>query len=520
MDYFKAIGHGAVGGAANPRKAAMSAASTIGVYYAVESLAGEDAAKKALLTMAVASNVVGAARRGYNRTNCSGQVVGGTRDAVMAVGATTGAGAVNSALAAANGDDPLAALASGMGLWNQAAGALTPYLRSCFAADMLIDCGGGKKRADAISVGDKLWSRTEFDPTGPLELKEVEEVFVWQAPIWTVQLPGQILRTTVEHPFYVQGRGWLPTEMLAVGDLLLTRSGVLVPVVGVADSGTVETVYNWRVAEYHTYFVSAEPDGFSVWAHNACENIRKVLRDAKQYDRSTQTWVENLVRNGYSQSLEAVKASINRRFRGSNPDLADKLIDAATLDWPGKTTTPPSKDGGVQATPKQRKPPTRNYSDAEIAGLAEKYIKLVTSDLDQPYTKKDFAPKASKYELSLIRHKAREIAEKRGITITAPTNKQGHADFKGYYYKHNGKDLDNVRLPEFDSNGKRLWGAGQGVQETYLNNLVFGNSNTPAGYVWHHHQESGRMQLVKRGIHQATSHIGGAEEGGWSAGTK
>jgi len=31
----------------------------------------------------------------------------------------------------------------------------------------------------------------------------------------------------------------------------------------------VETVYNLRVAEHHTYFVGSEAWGFSVWAHNA-----------------------------------------------------------------------------------------------------------------------------------------------------------------------------------------------------------------------------------------------------------
>ena len=29
-----------------------------------------------------------------------------------------------------------------------------------------------------------------------------------------------------------------------------------------------ETVYNWSVAEYHTYYVSAGHDGASLWAHN------------------------------------------------------------------------------------------------------------------------------------------------------------------------------------------------------------------------------------------------------------
>lgn len=33
------------------------------------------------------------------------------------------------------------------------------------------------------------------------------------------------------------------------------------------------------------------------------------------------------------------------------------------------------------------------------------------------------------------------------------------------------------------------------------------------GFTWHHHQESGRMQLVNENIHQGTGHIGGGAIG-------
>ena len=35
------------------------------------------------------------------------------------------------------------------------------------------------------------------------------------------------------------------------------------------------------------------------------------------------------------------------------------------------------------------------------------------------------------------------------------------------------------------------------------------NSQTPSGYTWHHHQNTGVMQLVKSSIHQQTGHTGG-----------
>src|SRR5262249_40864684 len=38
---------------------------------------------------------------------------------------------------------------------------------------------------------------------------------------------------------------------------------------GVEDTGEFATVYNLRVADFHTYFVGCDAWGFSVWAHNA-----------------------------------------------------------------------------------------------------------------------------------------------------------------------------------------------------------------------------------------------------------
>ena len=88
---------------------------------------------------------------------------------------------------------------------------------SCFTAEMLVDCEGGRRRADEVRKGDRFWSRNELDPDGPVELKEVEAVFVRVAPIKNVHAAGQVLRTTAEHPFHVAGRGWVPACRPEVG---------------------------------------------------------------------------------------------------------------------------------------------------------------------------------------------------------------------------------------------------------------------------------------------------------------
>jgi hypothetical protein len=50
----------------------------------------------------------------------------------------------------------------------------------------------------------------------------------------------------------------------------------LLAVQGVAPSGALETLYNWRVQDFHTCFVGPEEWGFSVWAHNSDGCVHRV----------------------------------------------------------------------------------------------------------------------------------------------------------------------------------------------------------------------------------------------------
>jgi hypothetical protein len=73
---------------------------------------------------------------------------------------------------------------------------------SCFTGRMLIDVPEGRKQAKDIRVSDLVASRSEFDPKGPVEYKEVEEVFVRVSPILNLHVAGQVIETTPEHPSY------------------------------------------------------------------------------------------------------------------------------------------------------------------------------------------------------------------------------------------------------------------------------------------------------------------------------
>jgi hypothetical protein len=140
---------------------------------------------------------------------------------------------------------------------------------SCFTGETPLLTPYGSQRIDQFRPGDLVLSRSESDPNGPIEAKRVEEVFVRLGRILHLHVGGQLIRTTPEHPFYINNKGWLDAGQLQIGDWLASHDGRWVAVEEVFDTGEHETVYNLRVADWHTYFVGSPNEwGFSVWAHN------------------------------------------------------------------------------------------------------------------------------------------------------------------------------------------------------------------------------------------------------------
>lgn len=75
-------------------------------------------------------------------------------------------------------------------------------------------------------------------------------------------------------------------------------------------------------------------------------------------------------------------------------------------------------------------------------------------------------------------------------------DKDGFPDFSGHLYK-GGKNEVQI---EYSGNRGR---------DEILANEAAGYDTTPDGYVWHHHQDYGKMQLVEEGVHIETGHTGG-----------
>jgi hypothetical protein len=147
---------------------------------------------------------------------------------------------------------------------------------SSFATGTKLHTNRGWLPIEELRVGDEVWSKPEGEPGHPGGWKLVEELFQRTGRIWHLHVGGQLIRTTGEHPFYVVGKGWTDACFLQPGDLLCSRDGSTIAVEEAYDTGEYETVYNCRVADWHTYFVGCDEWGFDVWAHNACVGINPV----------------------------------------------------------------------------------------------------------------------------------------------------------------------------------------------------------------------------------------------------
>ena len=88
--------------------------------------------------------------------------------------------------------------------------------------------------------------------------------------------------TTTNHPFYVQGTGWIPAKDLKTGDSLVLVDGSIAEVfsVEVEELESPVTVYNFEVEDYHTYYVA----DIGVLVHNDCSVGGKAIKVGTQAD--------------------------------------------------------------------------------------------------------------------------------------------------------------------------------------------------------------------------------------------
>lgn len=136
----------------------------------------------------------------------------------------------------------------------------------CFVAGTFVSTPTGLVPIETVTAGDLVLS---FN-SETLEVSEqlVEETFVRESnELVYIQVDKDTIVATPNHPFYVPQKGFINAVELRAGDILCTVNGEYVIVEQIQHEileSSVE-VYNFRVAENHTYFVGH----LGVGVHNA-----------------------------------------------------------------------------------------------------------------------------------------------------------------------------------------------------------------------------------------------------------
>ncbi|HEY3281081.1 MAG TPA: polymorphic toxin-type HINT domain-containing protein [Armatimonadota bacterium] len=147
---------------------------------------------------------------------------------------------------------------------------------TCFTAGTPVQMADGTtKPIEKVKAGDWVWSRDEA--TGQTLAQQAAQTFQREAPT-TVTLTfdgGETLTTTPDHPFWVEGKGWTIAGELGIGTSIVTRAGPSLRIAGLRLKRQPTPVYNFEVAETHSYFVGLLGQG--LWVHNGadCTALRR-----------------------------------------------------------------------------------------------------------------------------------------------------------------------------------------------------------------------------------------------------
>jgi len=154
---------------------------------------------------------------------------------------------------------------------------------SCFVAGTPVATPDGPRPIETLRVGDLVLAREEA--TGSVAFKPVLRTYVTPArPVLDVAVEGpdgkvDALGATEEHPFFIEGRGWVRAANLGLGEQALASSGLSLSVAAIGQRAEVATVYNLEVGDYHTYFVGRA----GAWVHNQYLDSKKGSNDEKTH---------------------------------------------------------------------------------------------------------------------------------------------------------------------------------------------------------------------------------------------
>jgi putative mafB-like protein len=172
---------------------------------------------------------------------------------------------------------------------------------ACFPAGTKVHTATGIRNIEDIQVGDSVWSFNEM--TGEYGLQKVLRVMSRESD-HSIQLyvNREMIETTALHPFYTSD-GWKDAGDLVAGDYIKTQTGELVEINKVVYQYNAKKVFNFEVANWHTYFVGA-----LAWlVHNARPCLDKI--------KNLPEWLQHIQKGNY---FNFIREQTYKRLGGFN----------------------------------------------------------------------------------------------------------------------------------------------------------------------------------------------------------
>ena len=159
------------------------------------------------------------------------------------------------------------------------------YKPGCFTGNTKIYSTKGEVAISKIKVGDMVWSYNEN--TRKNTQNRIVNIFRHDVnSLLVLQLDGEVIETTEEHPFWVLEKGWVKAGELEVGTCLTTFNGEKLQIKKITHSKQKAVVYNIEVEGDHNYFVSHKQilvhnkaQWFPRWATTNVNRVFKNLAD-------------------------------------------------------------------------------------------------------------------------------------------------------------------------------------------------------------------------------------------------
>jgi hypothetical protein len=137
--------------------------------------------------------------------------------------------------------------------------------------------------------------------------RPVTEWFRREAPaIIDIFIGVEKISCTIDHPFWVEGKGWVEASQIKPGTVLRDREGNALVVDVVRRRNEVTYVYNVEIEGLHTYFVSES----QILSHNACgnpanraefEKYKALLREQMEQPTTHNLDLTNIIGSNYRE---------------------------------------------------------------------------------------------------------------------------------------------------------------------------------------------------------------------------